>query len=118
MSIHLREQLYSFLMAPSLAGYPSIFELALNFEPHSVCIGYNNLILVTGLHNMIIHEYDSNGKFCSLDKQLRFNFNNDNINKVKLNKFGVFVGVSRAVHLLSHTLQPKFSFKIPDALIK
>lgn len=118
VSIHLRELLYSFLMAPTLSGYPSIFELALHFEPHSVSVGYKNFILVAGLHNIIIHEYDSNGKFCSLDKQLRFNFNNDNVNKVKLTKFGVFVGVSRAIHLLSHTLQPKISFKIPDALIK
>lgn len=66
----------------------------MHFEPHNIST-YQNMVCIAGLHHIIIYEYDNNGKFLNIDKQLRTSINNDNINKIKINKFGIFVGISR-----------------------
>jgi hypothetical protein len=53
------------------------------------------MICIAGLHHMIIYEYDSHGKFLDTDKHIKTAINNDNINKIKFSKFGIFVGLSR-----------------------
>ena len=49
-----------------------------------------------------MYEFDSSGRFVNADRQLRHSVNNNNINKIKLTHFGVFVGLSREVRLLNH----------------
>jgi len=74
--------------------YDTIFELALHFEPHSIS-AYGNMVCIAGLHHIIIYEYDNAGRFVNTEKQLRSSINNDNINKIKLTRFGIFIGISR-----------------------
>jgi|LakMenEpi03Aug12_release.lakeMendotaPanAssembly.Ray.scaffolds.fasta_scaffold208224_2 hypothetical protein len=67
---------------------------------------------------MNLFEYESHGQFTNRNSPLRHTINNDNINKIKMTKFGIFVGLSREVRLISHIFALKVSFKMPDALIK
>lgn len=90
----------------------------LHFEPHSISMGHQNMVCIAGLHNVVMYEFDSSGRFVNADRQLRHSVNNNNINKIKLTHFGVFVGLSREVRLLNHSLQQKAVFKMPDALVK
>ena len=53
------------------------------------------MICVAGLHQVNVFEYEQNGQIPRGSNPYRHTINNDNINKIKLTKFGIFVGISR-----------------------
>lgn len=79
-------------------------------------VGHKNLVCVAGLHQVNLFECELGGQLVNRSN-LRTSINNDNINKIKMNKFGVFLGLSREIRLLNHSLQNKMFFKL-EFLIK
>ena len=79
----------------AIAGYNSIARHSLSFEVHSIDFSPvdKNLFCAAGLHNLGLMNINNEGHITRTN--YRYNVSNFYINKIKLTKMGVFVGVDK-----------------------
>jgi hypothetical protein len=77
----------------------------------------SSLLCVSGIHHLCIYELQSDGNI-NRHPISKYNVASDNINKIKVIKLGILVGVSKEIRLLSSTLKPMLTIQSQNSLIK
>ena len=97
----------------TLQGHSHVQRHSVPFEIHTVEFAPHDkgLLVVSGLHNMGLFNLSSDGSLAK--SPARYSVNNMYINKVKLAKIGIFVGVEKEIRVLNYqcklflTLKPQ-----------
>jgi hypothetical protein len=72
-----------------------------------------NLLCATGLHNLALFTINSEGGIGRTPN--RYNVNNLYINKIKLAKMGIFVGVEKEIRVLNYACKQILTIKAQEA---
>ena len=84
-------------------GYNSLSRHSIAFEVHSLDFSPvdKNLFCASGLHNLTLLNISSEGHINRTS--FRYNVSSHYINKIKLAKMGVFVGIDKEIRVLNYT---------------
>ena len=79
----------------TISGYNSISRHSLSFEVHSIDFSPvdKSLFCAAGLHNLSLLNINNEGHISR--SSYRYNVSNFYINKIKLTKMGIFVGIDK-----------------------
>jgi hypothetical protein len=92
-------------------GYNSISRHSISFEVHSLEFSPvdKNVFCVSGLHNLALLNINGEGHIARTN--FRYNVSNFYINKIKLAKMGVFVGMDKEIRVLNYTCRHFLTIK-------
>ena len=99
----------------AIPGYNSIARHSLSFEVHSIDFSPvdKSLFCAAGLHNLALMNINNEGHITRTN--YRYNVSNFYINKIKLTKMGVFVGVDKEIRVLSYTCRQILTIRAQES---
>jgi WD40 repeat protein len=96
-------------------GYNTISRHSIAFEVHSLDFSPNDksLFCAAGLHNVTLLNINNEGHITR--SSYRYNVSNFYINKIKLTKMGIFIGVDKEIRVLNYTCRQILSIRAQEA---
>lgn len=99
----------------AIPGYGVIHKHSVTYELHSVEISPidKSLLCASGLHNLALFTIGAEGQIARTSH--RYNVSNLYINKIKLAKMGIFVGVEKEIRVLNYTCKHIITLKAQES---
>ena len=114
--VFLKEKIFACVSdMKAAAGYSSISRHSIAFEVHSLDFSPidRNLFCASGLHNLGLLSINSEGHISR--SSFRYNVGNFYINKIKLTKMGIFVGIDKEIRILNYTCRLLLTIRAQEA---